>query len=459
MNITDFEKWKTANLDLVQEALEKHSKAVILLAGASSSGKSYATKQLTEFLEANALKTFTMSTDSYNRGISHIVVDKVNQNAFGGKLGNVDKLKDIAKAAIINLEFDEKFNEQSLKQISKNSWSFFNNLDEFKKYTNALKKEFKSINFDETSVYDLDQVAKDALALSKNLPIMVKEYSKKISEQQPTNTFVSGYEFDVIILEGIYALDDKITKVLSGQNIISNFVLADEKTLFIIRVIRDSAFCPNSFTIKNYFERVLPAYKNDILPKEKCANLVLFNNMAFKELREGTVWSINKKQRIENNKTLFSIIKNSTLLSKITFKDYYLSSSAEAQNDDSQLIFRCASFDNGKTFCPYSLVQKGYVKHRKDGKIIRPVNVLLSEDEMPNLFKTEQDFFDLIKNSSLTVSKIVDKKRHRLLYKGTNIVIDNIKNDGIYIELNRADKTIDKTNNLNDEDEQVAGKF
>ena len=78
---------------------------------------------------------------------------------------------------------------------------------------------------------------------------------------------------------------------------------------------------------------------------------------------------------------------------------------------------------------------------------------------MPNLFKTEQDFFDLIKNSSLTVSKIVDKKRHRFLYKGTNIVIDTIKNDGIYIELNGADKTIDKTNNLNDEDEQVTGKF
>ena len=85
--------------------------------------------------------------------------------------------------------------------------------------------------------------------------------------------------------------------------------------------------------------------------------------------------------------------------------------------------------------------------------------MLLSEDEMPNLFKTEQDFFDLIKNSSLTVSKIVDKKRHRFLYKGTNIVIDTIKNDGIYIELNGADKTIDKTNNLNDEDEQVTGKF
>lgn len=78
---------------------------------------------------------------------------------------------------------------------------------------------------------------------------------------------------------------------------------------------------------------------------------------------------------------------------------------------------------------------------------------------MPNLFKTEQDFFDLIKNSNLTVSKIVDKKRHRFLYKGTNIVIDTIKNDGIYIELNGADKTIDKTNNLNDEDEQVTGKF
>lgn len=451
MNITDLEKWKTSNLDLVQESLEKHNKAIILLAGASSSGKSYAGKLLTEFLQENGLRTFTISTDSYNRGISHIIVDKVNQNSFGGKLDNVDKLKDIAKDAIINLEFDDKFAKESLKEIAKKSSSFFVNQNDLEKYVMQLNREFKQINFDETSVYDLGKASQDVLALSQDKQIMVKEYSKKISEQEPTNVFVSGKDYDVIVLEGIYALDDKITKVISGDNVVSNFVLADEKTLFVRRVIRDSAFCPNSFTIKNYFERVLPGYKKDILPKVKSANIVLFNNMAFKELREGTVLSVHKREKIEDKNMLLHLIKNSKLLSKITFQDYYLSASDKASQtqDESQLIFRCASYDNGNTFLPYSLVQKGYVKHRKDGKVIRPVNVLLSEQEMPQVFKTKEDFFSLIKQTNFVVSNVIEKKRRRLLYKETNIVIDQIKNDGVYIELNGQDLNKDFANYQN----------
>ena len=450
MNITDLEKWKTSNLDLVQETLENHNKAIILLAGASSSGKSYAGKLLTEYLQENGLRTFTISTDSYNRGISHIIVDKVNQNAFDGKLKNISKLKDIAKNAIINLEFDDKFGKDSLREIAKHSLSFFDDKQQLLTYLKNLRKEFKQINFDETTVYDLVQAAKDVLTLSQDLPIMVKEYSKKISEQQPTNVFVSGSNFDVIILEGIYALDDKVTSILNNENVFSNFVLADEKTLFVRRVIRDSAFCPNSFTIKNYFERVLPAYKKNILPKAKNADLVLFNNMAFKELREGTIWSIHKREKVEDKNMLLNLVKNSKVISKMIFKDYYISAKDNITfADESQLIFRCASFDNGNTFTPYSLVQKGYVKVRKDGKIIRPVNVFISEQEMPQVFKTKEEFFKLLKGTQFTVSNIVEKKRRRLLYKQTNIVLDQIKNDGVYIELNGLDLKQEFANDKN----------
>ena len=40
------DKWSYANLDLIEELLETSQKAIVLIAGASSSGKSYAARAL-----------------------------------------------------------------------------------------------------------------------------------------------------------------------------------------------------------------------------------------------------------------------------------------------------------------------------------------------------------------------------------------------------------------------------
>lgn len=434
--IKDLETWKASNLDLIEEALEKHKKAIILIAGASSSGKSFASDALSEYLLLNGHKGLTIQTDSYNVGISNIIFNKVNENHFGNKLDNSEQLKEIIKNSIINLEFNKKFSKDNLIEIGRQSKKYFHSARDLSKYLNALKHEFDRINFDETTVYDLSLAASDAKALANNQTIMQKEYSKKISEQQPTNRYISGSEFDVIILEGIYALDDKVTSILNGSNVISNFIMADEKTLFIRRILRDNAFVPNTFTVKNYFEAVLPAYKKDILPKAKKSNIVFANNMSFKELREGHVWSVHKRIKVENVREIENLIKKSKVISKTIFKDYYINTNEKVSPEESQLIFRCASYDDGKTFSPYGFVQKGNVKLRKDGKVIRPVNVFLNEDEIKSTFKNENEFFDLIKNSDFKYVDLKIKQRTRLQYKEHFITIDNIKDDGLYIELN-----------------------
>lgn len=437
--IKDLETWKASNLDLIEEALEKHNKAIVLIAGASSSGKSYAGHALTEFLGENGHKTLTISTDSYNVGISNIVFNKVNKNHFDNQLKNADILKDIIKDAIINLEFNDKFSKNCLIEIGKKSKQYFESHETLTKYLNLLKQGFEKISFDETTVYNLPLVATDVQSLANNETIMSKEYSKKISEQQPTNKYISGKDYDVIILEGIYALDDSVTKILNGQNVISNFIMADEKTLFIRRVLRDSVFVPNTFTVKNYFQAVLPAYKKDILTKADKSDIIFANNMSFKELREGQVWSVHKRVKINNPNQIDNIIQNSKVISKIIFKDYFINSQPNPTAEESQLIFRVASYDGGKTFTPYGLVQKGIVKTRKDGKMIRPVNVFLNEEEMKTTFSNEKEFFDLIKDSDFKYIDQKTKQRTRLQYKEHDITIDKIKNDGTYIEWNGLD--------------------
>ena len=62
------EKWAIANIDLVEEVLEKNNKAVVIIAGASSSGKSYCAKVLQQGMEYNNHKSVVISLDSYNVG-------------------------------------------------------------------------------------------------------------------------------------------------------------------------------------------------------------------------------------------------------------------------------------------------------------------------------------------------------------------------------------------------------
>lgn len=435
MFLNSIEKWKNANLDLVEEVLERDKKAIILLAGASSSGKSFSGKMLSKYLEENNLKSITLSTDSYNRGISHIIVDKVNDNHFNGTLKEIPVLKEIAKQAIINVDFNDNFTGANLKEIARNSKKYFEDSSSFNKYLNSLRKEFEIINFDEASVYDLPAMCKDVKDLYQGKKIMVKEYSKKISEQQPTNIFANGKDYDVIIVEGIYAMDDIVRDKLGGKSTISNFVLADDKTLFVRRVLRDSAFCPNAFTVKNYFERVLPAYEKEILPNSKKADIQLMNKMSFKELRAGDNWSIHKRKKVEDQNFLNEFLKDCKLVSKTTYKDYYLDTD-KSNTEDNHLIYRVASFDDGKNFYPFGLVHKGYLKTRKDGKLIRPVNVLLSQEEIRSVFPNCQDFFNLVKNSKFEVSQQLEKTRYRLLYNGKNITVDKFANGETFIETN-----------------------
>lgn len=429
------EKWKSANLDLVEEMKEKGQKPVILVSGASSSGKSFATEALKEYFEKQNLKCFTISTDAYNRGISHIIVDKVNQNSFEGKLKNIEQLKQVCKKEIIDLEFLDKFKKPSLVKIGQKVAKHFESKDQLSKFLNSLAKEFAKINFDESTVYDLALVAKDVNDLVQNKKIMEKEYSKKISEQQPTNVFVSGADFDVILVEGIFALDKVLVDNLKTKYI-SSFVEADEKTLFLRRILRDRFFAPTSFTIKNYFNTVLKAYKSEILPNKETADFVFKNDISFEENKTGEVWSVHKREKVENLSGLKSLIDKSEILSDVLFKDYYINSTDTQDKKECQLIFRVASYDKGKSFSPKSLVQKGNIKFRKDKKVIRPVNILLNEEEMKETFKNEKEFFDLISDSNFKDIDLQEKRRLRLKHNNYYITVDIIKSQGVFIELN-----------------------
>lgn len=436
---TNSDNWKYANLDIVDEILETNKKAIILISGASSSGKSYSAKQLQKLLEENGHNCVIISTDSYNKGISGIIVDKVNKNYFNNNLENIEEIKKIIKNIIINTDFSEKFCKNDLLKIKKQIKPLINK-NKIDLFCACLQKEFSVINFDEPSVYELNKVARDVNYLINNKQIKQKKYSKIISEQLPRDTSINGQNYDVIIVEGIYALNDELCKNLPKNITIKNFVEGNAKSLFLRRVIRDakSTSADNCFTIKSYFKYIVPSYLNTILPNKKNADIVFVNDMTFSELRQGDLYLTKEKIKITNKNLIQFLLKNGKVLSKEFQRDIYISAYDENISSDNLLRLRTISFDNGKTYTPTSLVHKGAPKTRLDGKQIRPINVLISEGDFEKIFSSEQQFLTNLYNAGFRQDRTTIKTRYRILISGQSITLDDIKNEGVFVELSQS---------------------
>ena len=200
------DKWAFANLDLVEEALESNKKPAVLISGASSSGKSYSAAFLEKFLAKNGHRAITISLDQYNVGLSHIIPNKVRDNYFDGHIEHLSEIEEIIKKIIYDVPFDKKYDQNVLKDIRKAVESYFSKED-LDKFINALYAEWKVLNFDEPTVYDLKEAAEDVKILLSGGSIQTKKYSKVVSERVPSDETVSGNDYDVILIEGIYALD------------------------------------------------------------------------------------------------------------------------------------------------------------------------------------------------------------------------------------------------------------
>ena len=437
--IDNMTEWLYSNLDLVEECKEKKLKPVILIGGASSSGKSYTSKSLQNFLAEHGYKSIIISTDNYNKGLAENIFDIVNKKYYNNAIKNRPQITNEIKKVIINTDFDAKFDNFNLQQI-KNTCRDLLHFD-INKFVEKLKYEFNHINFDNKNIYDLQEVAQDITALISNKKIIEKKYSRMISERMEQSNIIDGKNYDVIIIEGIYALTDEITKNINEENLIKNFVDCNNKNLFLRRMIRDSAItnCSKSFILKNYLEFVMPEYIKTVLPSKQCADIVLKNNMTFEELREGQV-DIQNKYRLTISQ-LKDLLINSKITKKLTQIDIYFGS----KEDDN--ILRLREEKSGINYLTMkSLVYKGKPKMRKDKSIIRPKFVLADENDLKNVFNSKEDLINQFKKAGITPIKVVEKKRWFLKYKGKEINIDFV-NDNIIMELDsKIEKEID--NNL-----------
>lgn len=430
------DKWMTANLDLIEEQLETQKKAVVLIAGASSSGKSYCASFLEELLSRAGHKAVTISLDQYNVGVSHIIPNKVAEHYFGGKMEHLREISDTIKSVIKPVDFTRKYEKDILAAIRKKIAKYFSDEKDLDQFVNALYTEWKVLNFDEPSVYDLKEAGGDILRLLEGEKVRAKSYSKVYSERVDSNVVIDGSECDVILVEGIYALNSALVDALGGIKTIKNFIDSNPKTLFLRRIIRDytSTSASSVFTIGNYFKFIVPSYVSTILPCKKNADVVLYNEMSFSEMREGQLYTTKLELSIDRLSVLQPLKKNANVLDVTYSKDTYFSVEGESSESNNILRLRSISHDGGKTYQPSSLVHKGLPKIRLDSKVIRPINVFLKEGEFPLVWKDEESCLNDFLSAGFLIGPVQKKVKTHLIYKGQKITVREVDNRVAYIE-------------------------
>lgn len=238
IRVHHIDKWAFINLDLINEMFEKRKRCAIVIGGATSSGKSYSAEYLENFLNKNNIPSLIISTDHYNKGISGIITDKVNEKYFNSKMPHKEEIRLIVREIIKNTPFEEKFSDENCLKI-KSKISNLLSPKELNIYLNGCKDEFSHFSFDEPYVYDLKEVAHDVKILLSGKSITQKKYSKITSERIPNNVKIDGSKYKVIIIEGIYVLTNGLLDELDKKYLIANFVEGTPKSLFLRRVIRD----------------------------------------------------------------------------------------------------------------------------------------------------------------------------------------------------------------------------
>jgi len=440
------DKWLCANLDLVEEALESKPKAIVVIGGASSSGKSFCAKQLKDYLSHHRHRALILSLDQYDYGLSGIIPNKVQENFFKAPIPHLQEIEAKIKEVIYNVPFDKKFDEPTLNKLAPLLRPYFEKENDFLIFMKALPIEWKRVNFDEPSVYNLKEAAQDIALLSKDGKCEEKIYSKVVSERLPSSNILNGRKYDTIIVEGIYALSPSFLNELGDkESAIKNFVDGNPKSLFLRRILRDEKMtsADSAFTMNIYFRYIVKSYEETILPNKKNADVVFDNEMSFEEMHSGDLYTTKSEVVFENPSKGDKLLKASKILSETYQRDYFFRVPGEEEKSENVLRLRLLSKDQGKTYLPSSIVHKGIPKVRKDHKIIRPINVLLKEGDFSKVFASTEECLTSFEKAGFIVSAPVDKRKLKILFDSTPYTVRYIHNK-VYIEFDdeKAEKKL-----------------
>jgi len=427
----DLEQWQEEILKRINIVLSQKDKAVVNIAGASASGKGEATEFLLQGLNKEGKRVLVISTDDFYKGISKMIIEKI-RNYFPNLDIDWEKIEEVVKNITADKEFNEKFSEENLQLLSAYLKENYPSVDS-QKIISAIKNEFQNIDFDNPTAVDLESLAKVLSELKKNREVEIPTYSMKTSEPTEKKK-VNGADYDVILVEGIYALNEKIVELAD----IKTFIETDKRTLLMRRFRRDVLAGRTSFppeiTLWMTLEIVFPAYNKYILPDREKSDLILRNDYTGTETFDTKTYDVQDKIFLKET----DISRLEKILGKPievkTQKDFYFTNDNEIFNPQHLIRIR---EENGKL---KDLVHKGMKIQRDDGKIIRPTETYIKEGEFGIKYKKTEEVINAFYKAGFKLAAEISKIR-KIYRKGdVEIALDQVEGLGAYLEIRTNNK-------------------
>ena len=301
------------------------NKKIILIGGPSSVGKTYKCGELKKYLESKNFKCLVVSLDNFYKPISKRFANFVVER-FADLKPRYEEIYHIIADITKQVAFDDKFSEQNklllidkLKQITTEKKSI--------QILNQLISYHQSINFDVPDAIDFDEIKNQ---INSKKFVSIPNYSFKTSERIDFEKFDKN-DYDYILFEGIFALDDRIVKNINNDNVIKISFKCDLLSMLSRRLYRDimqgrRTRSPKE-TFEAYFEQVMPSYSKYIEPTLNNADAIINSSLTDEEilLKDNTETDNNYCYNYKitakhcNNIELFISIKNEEPI-VLTFK-------------------------------------------------------------------------------------------------------------------------------------------
>ncbi len=408
------------------ESEVNNGKKLILIAGASSSGKSYNSEILAKHLSKNN-RVLLISADNYYKGVAKIAVEKACQKESFDKYKKIsDKLSDILKEISLNYPLQDKLTGNQIV-LFKNAISQYINSDEQEGFIKEVKFQLENMNFDEPFAIDFDLLANQIKAILNKENVNLPQYSFHSSEIDKFNK-IDGSEYDILIVEGLYALREELLSQLQNLPYTTSAINCDPATLLSRRLHRDilekRSKLSQEMILMSFLDIIMPAYGEYILPTIEKAKYILNTTLTENEVKNK---STTMQVKFESDNNIHNALKSlgATKSKTMIQKDYFLVDKNKNHNHSISLretdgVISSLTFKFNES--TYSRQTESYDLQSFSLKCRQTENMLSS--------------FNI---AGFSVSDTITKTRTLYILNGKEIKIDEVEGLGIFIEMDKKD--------------------
>lgn len=421
--------------EIREELEENNDKKVVLVAGASSSGKSYCSDKLKQYFEMKGKRVAVIPADMYYKGMAKIVVGNavLKNEEFRGLESQIDDIAQDMISVNGQLPYGEKFTEENVQKIE-NLWKSKLLGYSLSNFMDKVIYQYKNINYDEPFDINFKQLSKDINNIMQGKNIIVPKYSFYNSESEinEKNT-LNVNQYDCFIIEGLYTLRDELLNNINASKVVTTAINCDVKTLLLRRFYRDiktdrCSFTPEQ-TIISFITNVMPNYYEHIFPTLSKANINYYSKLSDIEIKSKDK-SVQTKYSI-SPEMLQKLRSEGKLITSIKQKDYFLEDTTHINPETLTLRLREEK----------GLATKLSIK--MDTEVLRE-RAIEEYNLTKCLSKENRDTTTLLerfKKSGYNISNIIEKNREIYVYNDVVLKLDIIKGIGTFVELDGEKNT------------------